>query len=169
MSSRGILLVGTYTALVILGWAFAMNLGRDAHRHVAVRQAPRVAGHLRAARGANRENGLVFGVKHDRRAHASRARSRPQSDDHPSGALARRHRVGRVGGTLRVTLRRSARRRWSAGEGTDHARRGPRHRLEHEIVRRFRRDHPGWEYRYGLREMVEEIVEAATSRFERAG
>jgi CDP-paratose 2-epimerase len=32
-------------------------------------------------------------------------------------------------------------------------------------VRRFRADHPGWEYRYGLREMLEEIIEAAQERF----
>ena len=35
-------------------------------------------------------------------------------------------------------------------------------------VRRFRADYPAWEYAYGLREMVEEIVEAASDRFERA-
>jgi CDP-paratose 2-epimerase len=32
-------------------------------------------------------------------------------------------------------------------------------------VRAFRADHPGWEYRYGLEDMVEEIVEAASARF----
>ena len=32
-------------------------------------------------------------------------------------------------------------------------------------VRRFQADYPEWEYAYGLREMVEEIVEAASDRF----
>ena len=36
-------------------------------------------------------------------------------------------------------------------------------------VRRFRADYPGWEYEYDLRGIVEEIVEAASSRFEGAG
>lgn len=36
-------------------------------------------------------------------------------------------------------------------------------------VRRFRADYPDWEYRYGLREIVEEIVEAAAARFRSAG
>jgi CDP-paratose 2-epimerase len=36
-------------------------------------------------------------------------------------------------------------------------------------VRRFQADYPDWEYRYGLREIVEEIVDAATSRFGAGG
>jgi CDP-paratose 2-epimerase len=32
-------------------------------------------------------------------------------------------------------------------------------------VRRFREDHPDWDYRYGLREMLDEIIEAAAERF----
>lgn len=35
-------------------------------------------------------------------------------------------------------------------------------------VRRFQADYPEWSYRYGLREIVEEIVEAAAARFEAA-
>jgi CDP-paratose 2-epimerase len=36
-------------------------------------------------------------------------------------------------------------------------------------VRRFRADHPEWEYRYDLRTTVEEIVDAATERFAGSG
>ena len=32
-------------------------------------------------------------------------------------------------------------------------------------MRRFREDNPDWEYAYGLREMLEEIIEAASERF----
>ncbi|MGD9696622.1 MAG: NAD-dependent epimerase/dehydratase family protein [Thermoleophilia bacterium] len=32
-------------------------------------------------------------------------------------------------------------------------------------IRRFREHHPDWEYRYGLEEMLEEIIEAANDRF----
>ena len=34
-------------------------------------------------------------------------------------------------------------------------------------VRRFREDHPGWEYRHGLEDMVEEMVDAASTRLAR--
>ena len=35
-------------------------------------------------------------------------------------------------------------------------------------MRRFQADNPDWEYVYGLREMLEEIIEAASERFARA-
>lgn len=36
-------------------------------------------------------------------------------------------------------------------------------------VRRFQADYPDWSYEFGLRDIVEQIVEAATGRFEHAG
>jgi len=36
-------------------------------------------------------------------------------------------------------------------------------------VRRFQADYPDWSYEFGLRDIVEQIVEAASGRFEHAG